>query len=305
MKWRKLGRIHVPEGSAPWARAHAMIPTVLDRGDGLLRVFFASTDENTVGRLGYVDVDACDPTQVERIGQDPVFGIGNPGCFDDNGVNPSCIIRDGDSLRLYYVGYQLHRQVPYTLFTGLAESVDEGESFQRMSRAPVLDRTDSELYFRTAPCVRYENGRWRMWYIGGSGWRDVNGQTKPTYDLRHTESNDGITWSAASTLCLAPAGSDDEFGFGRPFVLFEHGRFRMWYSIRGHAGYRLGYAESDDGLKWDRLDHSVGIGLSDTGWDSEMICYGAIQDTPSGRYMFYNGNGYGRSGLGVAILDQA
>lgn len=144
-----------------------------------------------------------------------------------------------------------------------------------------------------------------MWYIGGGGWLTIDGQTKPTYSLCHAESTNGVVWSRKGTVCLEPRGTPDEFGFGRPFILFEEGRYRLWYSIRSATGYQIGYAESSDGLAWTRLDHEAGITLSPPGeWDSEMVCYGAIQDTPAGRFMFYNGNQYGKSGIGVAVLEE-
>jgi hypothetical protein len=86
----------------------------------------------------------------------------------------------------------------------------------------------------------------------------------------------------------------------------------MWYSYRRVDGYRtdptksyrLGYAESNDGITWTRKDSSVGITRSETGWDSEMICYSHVVDHGGRRYLFYNGNGFGQSGIGYAILDQ-
>jgi hypothetical protein len=96
----------------------------------------------------------------------------------------------------------------------------------------------------------------------------------------------------------------DEFGFGRPYVIHEDGRYRMWYSSRTVSkGYRIGYAESDDGLAWTRRDELAGIDVSASGWDAEMACYPYVQRTPFGRYMFYNGNNYGESGFGVAVLE--
>ena len=85
----------------------------------------------------------------------------------------------------------------------------------------------------------------------------------------------------------------------------------MWYSYRGGSeyrtnlsqSYRIGYAESLDGLKWTRKDEQVGIDVSKSGWDSEMICYPFVLDINDRRYMFYNGNGFGKSGLGYAMLD--
>ena len=77
----------------------------------------------------------------------------------------------------------------------------------------------------------------------------------------------------------------------------------MWYSYRG-ASYRIGYAESHDGRQWRRLDTRVGIDVSLAGWDSEMIEYPFVFDHKELRYMLYNGNGYGKTGFGLAVLEQ-
>ncbi len=77
----------------------------------------------------------------------------------------------------------------------------------------------------------------------------------------------------------------------------------MWYSYKG-ANYRIGYAESDDGLVWRRLDSQVGIDVSSSGWDSEMIEYAYVFEHGGTKYMLYNGNDYGRDGIGLAIADE-
>lgn len=77
----------------------------------------------------------------------------------------------------------------------------------------------------------------------------------------------------------------------------------MWYAVRGEH-YIIGYAESNDGYTWTRKDHLAGINVSESGWDSEMIEYPFIFDHKDNRYMFYNGNGYGRTGIGLAILSK-
>jgi len=59
------------------------------------------------------------------------------------------------------------------------------------------------------------------------------------------------------------------------------------------------YAE---GLVWQRMDGSLGLGTSAEGWDSTMTCFGNVQETKHGIYMFYKGNNFGETGFGVAIL---
>jgi hypothetical protein len=78
----------------------------------------------------------------------------------------------------------------------------------------------------------------------------------------------------------------------------------MWYSVRSfHEPYRMGYAESADGLVWERKDSTVGIYRSADQpgeWDSEMICYPNYVSHRKKEYLFYNGNQHGKSGFGYA-----
>lgn len=303
MRWRKLGLLYAPDGRRPWARSHAMLPTPLAISDEIVRLYVAHLDEHSVGRIGYVEVALADPTQPLAVTEYPVLDIGIPGTFDDNGVVPLCMAKAEGQLRLYYSGFQLQTKVPYTIFSSLAVSDDDGRSFRRISNLPLLDRVDGEMFFRAAPFVLQANGKWRMWYIGGDTWiADENGKLLPYYSLRYTDSADGILWCNPSTECLVPQ-APDEIGFGRPFIRCDNGGYRMWYSIRRRRGYRLGYAESVDGLTWTRHDDRAGIAPSESGWDSEMICYAAVVTAPDRWLMFYNGNGYGRTGVGVAIAE--
>lgn len=301
MIWKKLGLVYCPDGHREWARSHAYIPTTMMLNQDRIRVYAAFLDRAKVGRIGYVDIDAREPLRVLKVSSEPVLDVGEPGAFDDNGVTPITILQHQDKLWLYYVGWQRGVKIPYFLFTGLAVSKDGGESFERYSQVPVLERSNEEPFVRSAAHVHWHNGRWRMWYVAGDGWIRVQGKHVPTYDIRTLESDDGTTWGRKGAVSLYTAG-DDEFGLGRPFVIEEAGLYKMWYSIRTFSkGYRLGYAESHDGRSWIRKDGAVGIDVSEGGWDSQMICFACVQKTRHGTYMFYNGNQYGESGFGVAI----
>ena len=85
-------------------------------------------------------------------------------------------------------------------------------------------------------------------------------------------------------------------------------KYRMWYSRRdllnfrtdAKQGYRGGYAESEDGITWERRDNEFGLEPSSSGWDSETIAYPYCLRIDDRLLMFYNGNGFGRSGFGYA-----
>lgn len=305
MKWRKLGRVWAPDGSLWWAKSYALLPTVEVVSDVCLRVYFASLDQDMYGRVGFLDLDAGDPTRVRSEPGEPILDIGEPGTFDDSGVNPAFVVRRAGLVSLYYIGWQRSVGVPYHLFAGRADSLD-GVHFARVQRTPILDRTPLEPFIRSAMTILVEAGEMVAWYVSGSDWTLVGGKPYPTYAIRRAVSTDGVTWLPDEALAieLADSGSD-EFGLGRPWVVRDASLYRMWYSIRSRSRpYRLGYAESRDGVVWTRRDDLVGISASATGWDSEMICYPCVVDVIDRRYMFYNGNRHGSTGFGVAVLEE-
>jgi hypothetical protein len=304
MKWLKQGLIYVPDGSLPWARKYAYPPIPVRMNDDVLRIYLAFCDDNMVGRAGYVDVDAGNPSRVLQVSSEPVLDVGGPGAFDENGVVPTSVIRVGDRIFMYYVGYQLGYKVRYFQFQGLAISDDGGASFTRYSRVPVLDRSDAELLNRCSAFVMHDGDLFRMWYVAGSEWITANGKMLPTYNMRYLESADGKNWGRQGRLCL-DFQDDDEHALGRPWVIREPNRYRMFYSVRTRSnGYRLGYAESADGMGWERRDAEVGIDVSPDGWDSQMIAYSSICRHRDRTYMFYNGNNCGETGFGYAILEE-
>jgi hypothetical protein len=304
MRWLRVGHVYCADGERPWAASHAYCPTALALGDERIRVLCAFLDMERIGRCGWVDVDAGQPDRVLAVSERPALDVGAAGAFDEHGVTPLSVARLPDGLlRLYYAGWQRGIGVRYTLFTGVAHSDDDGLSFQRVSEAPVLDRADGELHMRTGGHVRQSGEGWRMWYAGGSEWVGAGEDAKPRYALRHAASADGLAWPRVGTVCLEP--EPDELGFGRPCILERDGLMRMWYSRRTVAsGYELCYAESQDGLAWRRLDERAGLDRGPAGdWDAEMVGLSSLLETPQGTLLFYNGNGYGATGFGVAVAE--
>jgi len=306
MKWRKRGLVYVPAGDSWWTKnRYAFNPTVEVLSADLLRVFFAALDERRYGRIGYVELDANEPQRILYETKEPVLDLGSLGAFDDSGVTPSCVVEIGDRKHLYYIGWQRCEGVPYMLFSGVALSDNGGKSFKRYGRVPVFDRTEAEPYSRSAPCVLFDAGRLRAWYWSCEHWSAEDGWVHYNNVIRHAESTDGLSWQSTEHICLAPAGSLD-YTVGRPWVIKEGAVYKMWYSIRSRAqiGYRIGYAESADGLSWTRKDEEVGIEPSASGWDAEMICHPCVVDVNARRYMFYNGNRHGATGFGYAELER-
>lgn len=303
MKWTKMGLVGLAyEGRPSWAASHAMIPTPFLTPTGALRIYFSACDGDGCGRPAMIEVEPHQPAHSIGTVKGPLLELGRPGCFDDNGVVVTAVVRGPqERVFLYYVGFERCLKIRYRLFTGLALSEDGGLSFSRHSEVPVLDRTDAETFFRCGPCVLWDGDRFRMWYVGGQRWTDVNGKQLPVYDIRYAESNDGIHWPPRGELVLA-AATEDEHGFGRPWVVQDHGGWTMYLSVRKRSlgAYRLALARSKDGRTWTRCDAELGLDVEANSFDSDAIMYLATVDIDGTRYGFYNGNEFGRAGFAIA-----
>lgn len=304
MKWIKQGLIYVPTGERSWAKTHAMIPTPEVINDEVIRIYLTFCDDSGIGRVGYVEVDANAPDKILSVSSEPVLGIGIPGTFDENGVLQCSVVNAPDGRKfLYYVGFELGTKIRYRMLSGLAISENGGQNFQRIQKTPILERSDKELYFRGGPFAMCDEGIFKMWYVAGSSWIKIDGVKKPVYTINYLESSDGIQWGNEGKICI-DIEHEKEYGFGRPYVVKDNSLYRMFYSIRiKHKDYRLGYTESEDGISWARKDDKIGIDVSESGWDSEMICYSAVVKVKDKVYMFYNGNEFGKTGFGYAVLD--
>jgi len=296
--WRKRGVIFQPSGQTPWMQTHATIPFPLSTDGGVLRILCSGRDATNRSHTGIVEVDLENPGH-ERVSTTPLLSPGEPGSFDEDGAMGCWLVRHKGKLFLYYAGWNRGASVPFRNSLGLAISTNEGHSFEKLP-GPVLDRSIHDPCFIGASCVLVDGGVWRMWYLSGIGWEPGDDGLQPRYHIKYAESSDGIEWQRDGTVCVDFAGPH-ESAISRPCVIRDGNVYRMWYSYRGDS-YRIGYAESKDGIHWQRLDALAGIDVSAEGWDSEMVEYPYVFDHQGRRLMLYNGNGYGASGFGLAEL---
>ena len=300
-EWSKRSLIFEPDGQKSWFVSHAALPIADHIADDCYRIYFSGRDDMGRAQIGYFDVDVTTPNDVLRISDAPVLSLGELGCFDDAGVTSSWIVNHRGRKYLYYSGWTRGVSIPFYFFIGLAISEDEGRSFRRISLAPILERNAVDPHLTGSPCVLIEGGTWRMWYVSGTGWAPAPGNPTHRYHIKYAESKDGIRWNRRGLVCIDYATAD-EYAIARPTVIKDGRTYRMWFCCRGDA-YRLGYAESSDGIRWKRDDTLAGLAPSAAGWDSEMIAYPFVFRHGDDLHLLYNGNGYGRTGIGSAVVS--
>lgn len=305
--WKKQGLVCKPNGRW-WYKTHCYCPTPIVM-DNYIRVYYAAWDGDSRGRITFVDLDKTDPRIILYEHDNFVLDIGKPATFDVDGVGPSYIIKHEGSIWMYYFGFQRTSDINATIvLCGLAVSDDNGVIFNRVSNIPILERLNNELDLRSSVSVLAEKDIFRVWYTASvGGWTKTDGtlfskSRYPNYSIRYIESKDGINFCGGGGVCLDLR--EDEFALGRPWVLKEDGIYKMWYSRRSVSqSYLFGYAESIDGISWNRLDEKINIDTSTTEWDSEMVCFPTIINTATKKYLFYNGNKHGKDGFGLMVWE--
>lgn len=297
MSWRKLGRIFVPNGDLGWSRTHAALP-VPERIDGdLFRIYFSSRDDQNRSSIGCVIVDLS-AGEVVDIPSEPVLLPGARGMFDDCGVSMGSIVRAGDIRLLYYTGWSLAVTVPWKNTIGLAVS-EGGAPFERYSAFPVVGLDAHDPFSLSYPWVIREDAKYRMWYGSNLGWGD--GLEEIPHVIKYAESSDGVYWDKVDGVAIDVSGTGNPAAC-RPCVVRDPGLYRMWFSARGKK-YRIYCATSRDGFTWNQPVKDRGIDVSAEGWDSDMVEYASVFDHGGRRFLLYSGDGYGRTGFGLAVLE--
>lgn len=300
--WEKLGKIQFSHPDFLLGKfSGAMCPTIQSIKESEVQVLFSSRDLDGRGSIFRLSLN-LENFEAQMNAEGPILGPGETGHFDDDGVTPSCLVNlDGD-LFLYYVGWNRGVSVPFRNAIGLAQLHKVGTA-SKVFPGPLMDRTAREPNFVASCYVMPVGNQFRMWYLSCVDWVDTDQGPKHRYLIRNAVSNNGKDWERDGSVAIGFKDSS-EYAISRPWVLHENGVFKMWFSSRGDS-YRIGYAESLNGTDWVREDGLFGLEPSEEGWDSEMVEYPCVFDAVGSRWMLYNGNGYGRSGFGLARLKSA
>ncbi|MBO9560171.1 MAG: hypothetical protein J7515_16505 [Caulobacter sp.] len=307
--WKQLGAIFVPSGELDWSKTHAQAPAALLMGDRI-RVYYGTRDADNRSRTSFFECDRTDPTRVLYVHDQPVLGLGKPGTHDEDGAIGSQAMMVGDELWLYYGGVSRGGNVPYRMSVGLARSRDGGLTFERAFEGPVVDRTPHEPYMTMAPNILIEDGVWTMWYGSGTGWVEIEGKFEPTYQIKLARSDDGLVWRQLNHACIPKLDALE--ANTRPSVLRTDDGYEMWFSYRNSRGYRdgagsyrIGHASSTDGVDWTRQPDPEGLKPTGEGWNSATMSYPSVVVVDGRKFMFHNGDGFGQTGVGCSVLEDA
>lgn len=302
-QWQKLGLLYVPTGPDrhPKLASHAANPLPIQLHDDVYRIFYSGRDESHRSSVGAVDINIV-TRQIVTDHYAPFFEHGASGEFYESGVSIGNCYEAGGTRYMLFMGWQTP---PSGHWRG-----DIGRLIVRPDLTLELDGSGAFMSTNEVDPIslsypwvrRNEGGGFDMWYGSTATWDAGNGEM--LHQLNHALSTDGHRWHRQGLAVPYKIGVAQ--AFSRPTVTGgpEEG-FNMWFSYRGAPGktYRIGHAASKDGRKWERSLNQMGLEVSVEGWDSEMTEYPFVFDHKGQCYLLYNGNGFGKTGFGLAVLE--
>ncbi len=302
--WKKWRLVYAPPGDS---FSHGSHPCAVHYKDDLFVVAFTRRDSKQRSHI-FLSYAKVSDGAVKLLGEPKLaLRYGEPGYFDCDGVISVCFVEHRGKIYLYYVGWQNLPDSLWICDTGRTVLDPEQLTLTREFEGPVLGRDKHNPLFAAATAFHVSGDSWQTWYNSGVRWETTEHGRRHYYGIHYAESTNGVDWVCRPGLCI-PFADEHEYAFGRPSVIRLNDTYFMWFAHRATKEidtYRIGFASSQDGRSWLRNDAAAGIDVSADGWDSEMICYPYVFEHRDHMYMLYNGNGYGKTGFGLAVMEKA
>lgn len=318
MRLEKIGQIFdprdvvLPDGCV----SHAQSPQTLAIKNGV-RIYFSTRSVDAEGgkfrsRIAFVDMDHGF-RRILRVSDGTVVPLGGPGCFDEHGIFPMNVIRNGDEVWGYTCGWNRRVSVSVDTGIGLAISRDGGLTFERQGDGPILGPSLSEPFLVGDGFVLCDGSEFHMWYIFGQRWSRESADAAPdrVYKIGHAISPDGIHFTKEDGVQILPDLLGPDECQAMPSVVSFGGMWHMVFCYRDihgfrvdpACGYRIGYARSTDLKAWTRDDAALGLTGTAGAWDADMQCYPHLCVVEGEMLLLYNGNAFGKYGFGLAKVS--
>ena len=289
--WNKHGIIYSDK--------KAQLP-VLEERNCSWRIYFTSRNKLNQNEGYFIDVEKGNPSNILAPAKQ-VLVPGKPGSTDSAGVMPTCKFED----KLYYIGWTIREDVPYFNYCSVAK---EKFNAKFKKRGPILSPDLIDPGFSGTICITKLNDTYMGYYLSCNNWLpDEEGNLQPSYSIRLATSDDGLNWNKSGIPTIKLRG--EEAGISSATVYKHKDIFHMWFSVRNsiefrtnpeHA-YTIQHATSRDGYSWTR-DTKFGI-VQELEFESIMCAYPVVIPYEDKLHMFYNGNGFGETGIAHATME--
>lgn len=292
MKWMKIGQLYQVQNDNSHLLTHAANPLPIHVIDDIYRIYYNGRDTDNKSSVSYVDIDILKCKAVYDH-KKPIL-TPEPYTFYSHGISTGNTWNMNNQTYINFMGWNCPDNKHWYGEIGYCELHGNGLKNPKLLMGLNVEDSISLSY----PHVMFDDGIYKMWYGSTISWKSQTNEM--IHVIKYASSVDGLKWISHGLAIPYELGKAQ--AFSRPTVIKTNDIYHMWYSYRAGDGslYKIGYSNSSDGITWSfpRAD----IEYSNVGWDSEMVCYPHVFEHANKIYMLYNGNNFGKTGFGIAIL---
>ena len=294
--WEKLGLVFKPSGESESLQSYGSMPLAYHLEGDRYRFYFSSRDSNNGSSVNFVEVNINEPTKILCLSEKPILQKGPYGYFDDNGLYSGCLVKRDGKLYMFYSGRSNGVENLFYMNIGLAVSVDNGLSFDKVRDYPILSRSEYDPWLVTAPSVFDTDSGLSMVYTSGTA---IFNDRTSNYDLKLAKSDDFFNWKSTGKIVIPL--KEGESNISTSSIIKYNNKYHMCFSVKPKVGeYRIGYAYSKDGINWSRNDDLLGLKIAGVDFDDKAVSYPSLFIHKDYMYMLYSGSNNGRDGFGIA-----
>ena len=272
-------------------------PTLLDIGKSRQRIFVSTRNKHNQSSIAYFDICLASLRQKNKASlllrvedyPNSFFrdGIGLGGVYEQNGTT--------------IFGFMAWQKVPNEHWRGEIGTFSVNDNLTEVQDVSVepqisIDQQTNPISL-SYPAYYQRPDELRIWYGSTIAWDAGNGEMHHVIKSAEYE-GDGHWCDHKQCISSSLVGYQ---AFSRPSVISLDDRYLMAYSCReAGAKYVIKFSISDDLKIWKQK--RIPIFGQTAGQDDEMQCYPFLFRHDDEVYMLYNGNHYGKSGVGLAKL---
>lgn len=301
MEWLRYGRIFDPGQYPchPKLLTHSSNPVPIHLFGSYYRVYYSGRDAENRSSVGAFEF-CIDSRKITKTFYYPFITNGGINNFDSDGVSLGCHFEKEGKHFLLYMGWQTKNLAHWRGDIGCLDIAADG-TLTKSSAFPFKQSDENDPISLSYPAIAKVSDGYLMVYGSTVAWETPNSEMLHVLKMAHSQ--DCLTWQPVGSplpyeLGLAQA-------FSRPTVLCDlKGNINCWFSFRsGNGGlYKIGFAKIRRDYSWEWDVGEVHFDTSTDDWESDMVEYPYVLDHCGDIYMLYNGNGFGKTGIGLAKI---
>lgn len=280
-----------PQRGIEWSSTSLGAGWVAKSSEGL-RVLVGGRGKDNRSRIG--EIYFFEEGGSARFSPLPLVDVGESGSLTADGVSYPSLFGQEEEL-MFVVGWQRIGGGMFANTLLLAERERNLGTF-RVKQEPLFPR----LVGRTGSAAALDMDGAVIAVTVFDGWLDYSERKIPTYKVWWAEKQANQRYRLIEKIGGLP--SDPRIAVAKPSFLNANGHIFAWFSVRIENAYHVVGGH----LQGGSFSEIQGLNLlpSESGWDSTSVEYAHFVKSADRIIGVYNGNGFGRSGIGVATATE-